>query len=216
MRILIFGKGGISAGIKEELSEHEVIELKHWAFDVRHSHKIMVALDLFSPDWIINCAGVSYPDHGETQFLGGNFGAEIETNLVGAFEIDRQAKEIPQIHIASVAGLYGKPGHAGYSASKAGVISMVQSLALEGKKIWAISPGRVDTPMREKDYPNDTPGSRLDPKFIGKIVRLIMDDYYEPGTNIVVRKKGLTNIIVEEHKGDGWREKLRVGEPVTI
>lgn len=211
-KVLIFGAGGISKGIADALPKSYVTQLHRDLCDVSLELEVTKSVRDHAPDWIVNCAGVSIPtDDG---YWG--FHEEISTNLLGAFNVAFCAPDIPQVHIASVAGLYGKPNHAGYSATKAGVISMVQSLALEGRDIWAISPGRVDTPMRERDYPNDTPGSRLLPIQVGAIVRYIMDGKYEPGTNIVIRKQGLTEVIIEEHTGDGWREKLKVGEPVTI
>lgn len=208
MKVLIFGKGGISAGIKRFLRDDEVIEVSKEDCDVRQAYAVMRCYVANYPDWVINCAGVSYP--GLT-----NYKEEIDTNLYGAMNVAVETGGTPQIHIASVAGLYGKPNHTGYCASKAGVISMVQSLGFT-RPIWAISPGRVDTEMRERDYPNDTPGSRLCPTVIGMVVKEIMEGKYESGTNVVVRKEGLVKTIVEEHKGDGWRERLRVGEPVTI
>ena len=209
MKILIFGKGGISGGIREALTEHEVNEFDRWQADVRDYFQVSGVIAYIKPDWVINCAGVSRPS-------ATGYYSEIQTNLIGAITVASAAEDIPQIHIASVAGLYGKPGHLGYSASKAGVISMVQSLAMEGKKAWAISPGRVDTPMRERDYPQDTPGSRLEPIRVGYVVRGIMTGGVPSGTNVVIRKVGLLETISEHHTGDGWKEKLRVGEPVTI
>lgn len=206
MRVLVFGKGGISGGIKKALAEHEVIELTKDDCDVRDAMTVFCALGDHKPEWVINCAGISKPDYPKL---------EIETNLQGAMNVALMSAPIPQIHIASVAGLYGKPGHLGYSVSKAGVITMVQSLGFE-YSIWAISPGRVDTPMREKDYPNDTPGSRLDPLCVGVVVQDIMSGYYQSGANIIIRKVGLDDIRQEVHLGDGWKQKLRVGQSVTI
>jgi len=60
--------------------------------------------------------------------------------------------------IASVAGYRGLPGAAAYSASKAAVITYLESLRLElrasGLRVVTISPGFIDTPMTEKNpYP---------------------------------------------------------------
>ena len=206
MRVLIFGKGGISQGIANVL-DHEVIQLTREEADVLSRLEVEAAFHDHLPDWVINCAGLSCPPDPV---------GEIEVNLIGAFHVAEVVMDTPQIHIASVAGLYGKPGHAGYSASKAGVISMVQSLAMEGRDIWAISPGRVDTPMRERDYPNDTPGSRLEPEAIGRVVRTIMDGYYVSGTNVIIRKVGLHTTVIQPDRATYWRETLRVGQPVTI
>lgn len=207
MRVLIFGAGGISGGIVDALTGDDIIELSHDSCDVRDRQAIGANLNFYEPDWIVNCAGVSAPNDPAE---------EVETNLTGSINVALESGHIPLILIASVAGLYGKPDHLGYSASKAGVISVVQSLAAQGHEAWAISPGRVDTPMRQNDYPDDTPGSRLKPVQIGHVVRDIMCGVYEPGTNVVIRKVGLDTVVVTEHKGDGWKETLRVGQPKTI
>lgn len=209
MRCLIFGKGGMSAGIKEALFEHEVVELDRIDCDVRDPFMVRTAIDRYEPHVIVNCAGVS------------NERAPLETfdvNLAGAYHIARAAGQTLCILIASVAGLYGKPDHTAYCASKAGVISLVQSLGFT-QPIWAISPGRVDTPMRERDYPNDTPGSRIEPSVIGEVVADIMDGAWEPGTNVIVRIEGNYETgrrITVEQEENPWRERLRVGLPVTI
>jgi NAD(P)-dependent dehydrogenase (short-subunit alcohol dehydrogenase family) len=205
MHVLIFGKGGISGGITAAI-DHDVTELSHNEADVRCRVAVARAIKSLAPDWIINCAGVS--DHTNPFY-------EVQTNLMGTIYVAQAAGQIPSIHIASVAGLYGKPDHVGYSASKAGVISVVQSLGFS-QPIWAISPGRVDTPMRERDYPDDTPGSRLHPEQIGWVVTDIMANKYERGSNVIIRKVGLDTIVVTEHRGDGWRERLHVGRPKTI
>ena len=59
------------------------------------------------------------------------------------------------VGIASVAGIRGLPGHAGYCASKAGVISYCESLRGEmrgsGVRVVTIAPGYVDTPLTRRN-----------------------------------------------------------------
>ncbi len=54
------------------------------------------------------------------------------------------------VAIASVDGMQGSPMHAAYGAAKAGVISLVQSMAVEwaehGIRVNAIAPGHIVTP----------------------------------------------------------------------
>lgn len=204
--LLIFGGGGIAQGIAN-VWQGDVKIVPHNACDVSQIVDVIDILGSTDPRHVVVCAGVSDPD---------DYKREITTNLIGSLNV-ASLTEAPTILLASVAGLYGKPSHVGYCASKAGVISVVQSLAAEGRDIWAISPGRVDTPMRERDYPGDTPGSRLTPEQIGSVVvDIFRRRLYPSGTNVVIRKEGLDTVIVHEHRGDGWKERLRVGEPVTI
>lgn len=207
MRFLVFGKGGVSGGIRRYLSDHDVVELEHEVCDVLRFDQVARQVNAWQPDWLINCAGIDDEDHQVNTVL---------TNLVGTLNVAYAARAIgkPSIHLASVAGLYGKPDHVAYSASKAGVISVVQSLGFD-QKIWAISPGRVDTPMREARYPDDTPGSRLLPETIGYVVEKILDGEFESGANVVVRMVGLDKTYLAEEVNP-WKERLQVGQPKTI
>jgi short-subunit dehydrogenase len=70
----------------------------------------------------------------------------------------RQRRSGTLVGIASVAGIRGLPGHGGYCASKAAVISYCESLRGElrgsGVKVVTIAPGYVDTPLtRQNRYP---------------------------------------------------------------
>lgn len=59
------------------------------------------------------------------------------------------------VGIASVAGIRGLPGHGGYCASKAAVISLCESLRGElrstGVRVQTICPGYIATPLTEKN-----------------------------------------------------------------
>lgn len=59
------------------------------------------------------------------------------------------------VGIASVAGIRGLPGHGGYCASKAAVISYCESLRGElrgtGVRVVTIAPGYVDTPLTRQN-----------------------------------------------------------------
>lgn len=82
----------------------------------------------------------------------------ISTNLTGTFNYLKAAsyKFIRQrsgsiVCVSSVNGLIGVPGQANYSASKAGQIALVRSLALEiarfNIRVNAVAPGYINTDM---------------------------------------------------------------------
>lgn len=84
----------------------------------------------------------------------------LETNLLGAIAcleaaavLFRQQGHGHLVGIASVAGKRGLPRSLGYSASKAGLIAYMESLAAEfhGKPIdtTLLLPGFIDTPLNE-------------------------------------------------------------------
>ena len=59
------------------------------------------------------------------------------------------------INMASTNGLTGYPYYADYNASKAGVIELTRSMALElapKVRVVAVSPGYVMTSMQEAEY----------------------------------------------------------------
>jgi 3-oxoacyl-[acyl-carrier protein] reductase len=64
------------------------------------------------------------------------------------------------INIASISGVFGNPGQANYSASKAGLVGMTKSLAREvasrGITANCISPGFISTPMTDALTPKQT------------------------------------------------------------
>lgn len=82
----------------------------------------------------------------------------VEVNLIGSFVASREAARAMRgrgrgaiVNIASVSGIRGNSGRVAYGASKAGVISMTQVMAVElapvGIRVNAIAPGPVETPL---------------------------------------------------------------------
>ncbi|MGP0170930.1 SDR family oxidoreductase [Pseudomonas sp. NCHU5208] len=117
----------------------------------------------------------------------------LETNLLGAIacldaaaQLFRQQGHGHLVAIASVAGKRGLPATAGYSASKAGLISYMQSLELELYRspiaTTTILPGYIDTPINQNAGPRPfvidvERGARLIARHIAKRSR----SAYVPG-----------------------------------
>ena len=195
MRLLNFGGGGIAEAVVRYAGGNGIntIVLDKHTCDVSDGTQVRCAIDRWNADAILVTAGVSYPKNRSGL-------DELMVNLYGSMNVAVYAAklEIPTILMASVAGMQGKPGHLGYAASKAGVISITQSLAAEGHRIWCVSPGRVDTPMRERDYPNDPEGSRLSPFHVAEVILDILDGRYAPGANVVIRRVGQVRVDTYE------------------
>jgi NAD(P)-dependent dehydrogenase (short-subunit alcohol dehydrogenase family) len=82
----------------------------------------------------------------------------LDVNVIGSFLTSREiAKRMVErgkgaiVNIASVSGIRGNIGRVAYGASKGGVITMTQVMAVElaasGIRVNAIAPGPIDTPL---------------------------------------------------------------------
>ena len=213
--ILIIGGGDIALeGIIPVVGG---VSVSHMDCDVRDYQSISDIIKKHNPRTVIYTAGVSHVGTIEESNVE-DWKHELEVNTLGAYHVSKASIEMgveTQIYMASVAGLYGKPNHSGYSASKSAMISLVQSLGMEGINAYAISPGRVDTKMREKDYPGEDPRTRLTCKSIGLVVKEILNGKHEKGDNIIIRKRGYRTLRRRD-KGSPWRHYLKVGQPPVV
>ena len=115
-------------------------------------------------DVLINNAGISL----RHEFL--NISVEdwekiIKTNLSGVFYVAQQAarRMIDKdggviLNMGSTNGIIGHPNYSDYNASKAGVIQLSQSMALElapKVRVNVVCPGYILTPMQEAEYTED-------------------------------------------------------------
>jgi meso-butanediol dehydrogenase / (S,S)-butanediol dehydrogenase / diacetyl reductase len=112
-------------------------------------------------DILINNAGVSI----RRPFLDitkDEWEAVIKVNLDGVFYVAQQAAKRMAaaqsgviINMGSTNGIMGYPNYAGYNATKAAVIELTKSMALElapHVRVVAVCPGYVLTPMQEAEY----------------------------------------------------------------
>jgi len=114
---------------------------------------------LGTPYVLLNNAGITR-DTLMLKMSKEDFDAVINTNLGGTFNMIKvcvplmlKAKEGRIISISSVMGLRGNAGQANYSASKAGIIGLTQSVSKEvgrrGITVNAIAPGFIETKMTD-------------------------------------------------------------------
>ena len=115
----------------------------------------------------VNCAGIATAGRAlgrEGPWPTENFNRVIQINLVGTFNVSKEAAAVMQLNeptaegergviisTASVAAFEGQIGQAAYSASKGGVAGMTLPLAREfaqfGIRVNTIAPGIFMTPM---------------------------------------------------------------------
>lgn len=112
-------------------------------------------------DVVINNAGVSIR-HPFLEITPEEWAGVIAVNLTGNFYVAQTAaRHMVQrgggviLSTASTNGIVGYPYYADYNASKAGVIELTRSMALElapSVRVNAIAPGYVLTPMQRAEY----------------------------------------------------------------
>jgi meso-butanediol dehydrogenase / (S,S)-butanediol dehydrogenase / diacetyl reductase len=112
-------------------------------------------------DVLINNAGISIR-HRFLDLSPADWAQVLAVNLTGVFNVAQQAaKRMVKagggviINMGSTNGIVGHPMYADYNASKAGVIELTKSMALElapTVRVIAVCPGYVLTPMQEAEY----------------------------------------------------------------
>lgn len=114
-------------------------------------------------DIVVNSAGVR-TNGSITEITEVDWDRTLETNLKGAFLVSRLA--IPQmikrgggviLHIAARSGMLGQGGRAAYCASKGGMVTLTEAMAMDhardGIRVNCICPGPTRTPMVDTSTP---------------------------------------------------------------
>ncbi len=134
--------------------------------DVSNPGEVASAFDAMDRFWggldiLINNAGISirqpFLDIAPEQWL-----EVIDINLNGVFYVAQETARRMWageggviLNMGSTNGLAGYPYYASYNASKAGVIELSRSMALElapKVRVNAVCPGYIMTPMQEAEY----------------------------------------------------------------
>jgi meso-butanediol dehydrogenase/(S,S)-butanediol dehydrogenase/diacetyl reductase len=115
-------------------------------------------------DVVINNAGISIR-HKFLDITPEEWNTVLSVNLSGVFYVaqtaarhmmDRNGGVI--LNMASTNGIIGHPFYADYNATKAGVIELTKSMALElapKVRVNAVAPGYVLTPMQRAEYTDE-------------------------------------------------------------
>jgi len=120
-----------------------------------------VVVGLGGLDVVINNAGISIR-HGFLAITPEEWNQVLAVNLTGVFYVAQAAARHMMQHsggvilnMASTNGIVGHPFYADYNATKAGVIELTRSMALElapKVRVNAVAPGYVLTPMQRAEY----------------------------------------------------------------
>ncbi len=111
-------------------------------------------------DVVINNAGISLR-HAFVDIAPAEWRRVMSVNLDGVFYVARQAARRMAadggviLNMGSTNALVGYPYYADYNASKAGVVALTRSMALElapKVRVNAVCPGYILTPMQRAEY----------------------------------------------------------------
>ncbi len=134
--------------------------------DVSHAKQVQHALGnvivaLGGLNVVINNAGISIR-HSFLDITPEEWERVLAVNLTGVFNVAQSAARYMMQHsggvilnMASTNGIVGHPHYADYNATKAGVIELTRSMALElapKVRVNAVAPGYVLTPMQRAEY----------------------------------------------------------------
>ncbi len=193
----------ISTAEREELAsqmaEETGSEVKSYACDVSDSEQVALTfkaiLEAFGQvDILVNNAGITR-DGLMMRMKDADFDDVIRTNLRSAFLCTRAVARHMMgrrtgriVNMASINGIRAQAGQSNYAASKAGIIGLTKTNAMEfaarGITVNAVAPGFIGTDMTAKLSPemlekfkNSIPAQRIgQPKDVANAVAFLVSD----------------------------------------
>jgi 2-C-methyl-D-erythritol 4-phosphate cytidylyltransferase len=138
-------------------------------------------------DFIINCAGdllrrnVAFMEEDEWNYI-------YDLNIKGAFLLSKSALKYFKeqgfgylLFVSSSSYTRGRGGYSAYSSSKAALVNFCQALAEEVSdsniKVNVVSPARVATPLRYRNFGKEDSQMLLSPKYVADriLMAFLMD-----------------------------------------
>jgi 3-oxoacyl-[acyl-carrier protein] reductase len=184
--------GGTAVPVPGDVSDPDAVEGVFGALEAEFGPVLV----------LVNNAGIR-ADGLAVQLDDDEWSRVLDTNLSAAFRLTRRAVRgmIRQrfgrvVNVASVVGPKANAGQANYAASKAGLIGLTRTVAVEvarrGVTVNAVAPGFIETDMTEDlspDLLNAVPARRAgSPQDVADCVRFLASDQagYVTGTTLTV------------------------------
>ena len=185
--------------IAEQIAQETDSEAKSFACDVSDADQVAATfkaiLEAFGQvDILVNNAGITR-DGLMMRMKDADFDDVIRTNLRSAFLCTRAVARHMMgrrsgriVNMASINGIRAQAGQANYAASKAGIIGLTKTNAMEfaarGITVNAVAPGFIGTDMTAKiapealeKYKNAIPVQRIgEPKDVANAVAFLVSD----------------------------------------
>jgi 3-oxoacyl-[acyl-carrier protein] reductase len=185
--------------LASQMSAETGVEIKSYACDVSDSERVAetfkAILEAFGQiDILVNNAGITR-DGLMMRMKDADFDDVIRTNLRSAFLCTRAVARHMMgrrfgriVNMASINGIRAQAGQSNYAASKAGIIGLTKTNAMEfaarGITVNAVAPGFIDTDMTAKLSPemlekfkNAIPAQRIgNPKDVANAVAFLVSD----------------------------------------
>lgn len=194
------GNGGIAQAIKKHLEEEDyiVFAASRSELDVTNWESIEKVIKDYVPDILINNAGYVVPQSIKEMDLESTK-KHFDINIGGTFYCTGIAlKYNPDLQIINIGSAAAVESHATWSeycASKAAVVMATKCWAEDGLYTVAISPGRTRTKMRKFLFPDEDQSTLLEPDDFAKVVMKAVHREFESGSNILVRKQNVQQLL---------------------
>jgi 2-C-methyl-D-erythritol 4-phosphate cytidylyltransferase len=129
-------------------------------------------------DYLINCSGDLIRKNVETM-TPEEWRHIYDTNVTGNFHLAKavipffkKQKSGSLVFVGSSSYTRGREGYSAYSSSKAALVNFCQALAEEltpwNIKVNVVSPGRVNTPLRYRNFGLEDPTTLLDSEYVAR------------------------------------------------
>ena len=189
------GEGSMAKAITKYLREakFETYNPGRDLLDVTNKVMVKSYMEHHRPWLLVNCAGHIVPNLIRDTSLA-EWQTHFDVNVTGAFLCARYACLSGcriVINIGSTSAFEGRKGWGAYSASKAALISLTETLAEEGVDAYSLNPARTKTNTRKRLFPNEDEETLMSPEKVASQVLDILDLFsggLKSGSHIILSK----------------------------